>query len=114
MATVASSQASSHHVSPEIGRPKMAKADLRNPVTDLKAAIGAAIQRAVSVVGWSNKEAAAKVGADDSQFGKWISGAERPHLDRLFAVEELRWPLIQALAQLDERAEVVTTIRRTA
>lgn len=112
--TVARANEASHHVSPEIGRPVMAKANLRIPETDFKVAIGSAIQRAVALVGWSNKEAAAKVGADDSQFGKWISGAERPQLDKLFAVEELRWPLIQALAVLDARAEVITTIRRTA
>lgn len=79
--------------------------------TNFRQQIGGAIQRAVAIVGWSNKEAAAKVGAEDSQFGKWISGAERPHLDRLFAVEELRGPLVIALASLAENAEIATEIR---
>lgn len=78
------------------------KARLRNPEMecdeDFRALIGRAIQRAVAIVGWSNKEAAATVGVDDSQFGKWLSGAERPHFDKLFAVEQLRGPLVMALA----------------
>ena len=76
--------------------------------------IGQAIQRAVAIVGWSNKEAAAQVGVDDAEFGKWLSGTRRPQLDKLFAVEALRWPLIQALAGLDTKNEVITTIRRLA
>lgn len=104
-----------HPVLPDIGRPRMAKADARNPdMATWNERIGQSIQRAVALVGWSNKEAAAKVGVDDAEFGKWLSGARRPQLDKLFAVEELRWPLIQALAVLDARAEVITTIRRTA
>jgi ribosome-binding protein aMBF1 (putative translation factor) len=112
--TVARASEERHHVLPESAKAGVAKANLRIPEMNFKRAIGGAIQRAVALVGWSNKEAAAKVGTDDSSFGKWISGAERPQFDRLFAVEELRWPLIQALAQLDEKNEIVTTIRRTA
>jgi hypothetical protein len=75
----------------------MAKAKLRIPETGKKEEIGRAIQRAVAVVGWTHKEAAAKVGVDDSQFGKWLSGAERPHWDRLLEVDELCGPLYEAL-----------------
>jgi hypothetical protein len=92
----------------------MAKANVRTPDTDWQQQIGRAIQRAVAICGWSNKEAAVKVGVDDAEFGKWLSGTRRPQFDRLFAIDELFWPLIQCLAQLDGQTEVVTTIRRVA
>lgn len=103
-----------HPVLPDIGKARMAKADVRIPDVAWNERIGAAIQRAVAIVGWTNKEAAAKVGADDAEFGKWLSGGRRPQFDKLFALDELRWPLIQCLAQLDDKTELVTTIRRAA
>lgn len=103
---------SAHPVLPDIGRPVMAKANVRTPDIGWNEQIGRAIQRAVALVGWSNKEAAAKVGVDDAEFGKWLSGARRPQLDRLMAVEELRWPVMQCLAALDPDNELVTLIQR--
>lgn len=97
----------------ETVRPKQAKAVLKNCET-WSARIGAAIQRAIALVGWSNKEAAAKVGRDPAQLARWISGTERPQMDALMAVDELRWPLVQCLAALDDQNEVETTIRRRA
>lgn len=99
-----------HPVLPDIGKKRM----VRIPDITWNARIGTAIQAAVAIVGWSNKEAAAMVGVDDAEFGKWLSGGRRPQLDRLFALEALRWPLIQCLAKLDEQNEVETTIRRRA
>ena len=90
----------------------MAKADARTPDIAWNERIGGAIQRAVALVGWSNKEAAAKAGVDDAEFGKWLSGGRRAQMDRLLALEALRWPLIQCLAALDEENEIVTEIRR--
>ena len=104
-------QASARHpVLPDIGKKHMA----RIPDMTWNERIGWAVQRSVAIAGWSNKEAAALVGVDESEFGKWLSGGRRPQMDRLFAIEELRWPLIQCLAQLDEQNEVVTEIRRRA
>ena len=71
---------------------------------------GAAIQAAVKEVRWLNKEAAGNVGVDDAEFGKWMNGTRRPHLDRLFAVAELRAPLIVALAQLGGTSVETTTV----
>ncbi|MCR4376281.1 MAG: helix-turn-helix domain-containing protein [Acidobacteria bacterium] len=88
----------------------MAKANVQIP-DDWPERIGRAVQRAVSLVGWSHKEAAAKVGVDDAEFGKWLSGGRRPQFDRLFAIEELRQPLILSLAGLANDVEVVTEIR---
>lgn len=102
----------SHPVLPDIGRAVMAKAHVRMPDVDWLIVIGAAIQEAVKVAGFSNKEAAARAGVDDAEFGKWMNGTRRPQFDRLFAIPELRRPLVIAIAQLaGEGVEVVTEIR---
>lgn len=107
-------QASDRHpVLPDIGRPVMAKANVRVPDSDWMHAIAAAISRAVAVAGWSSKEAAAKVGVDDAEFGKWLQGNRRPHLDRLMAIPELRQPLVVALAGLDPDTFTVRTTIET-
>ena len=100
---------SRHPVLPDIGRPVMAKADVREPDMDWLVVIGRAIQRAVAIVGWSNKEAAAKAGVDDAEFGKWGNGSRHPHLDRRIALEAWRGPLIFCLAkELDDSGIVPT------
>jgi hypothetical protein len=101
-------------VLPDIGKKLMAKADAQKPDIAWNERIGGAIQRAVAIVGWSNKEAAAKVGVDDAEFGKWLSGGRRPQFDRLLAVPELRWPLLCALADVTGEAEMVTTLRKVS
>jgi transcriptional regulator with XRE-family HTH domain len=89
----------------------MAKADLRNAETvDYREQIGKALQRATSLVGWTLKELAGKVNRDPRQVARWLSGQERAQLDVLWEVEELRGPLVLALAELSQQAEVVTTI----
>lgn len=93
--------------------PQMVKADLSFIEPDFKVQIGQAIQRAFSLAGWTQKEAAGKVNRDPAQIARWIAGTERPQMDALFAVEELRWPLIQTLATLAQ-AEIYTEIRRRA
>ena len=110
--SIAPERSARHPLLPDIGRKVMAKAVVREPDIDWLVILGRAIQRAVAIVGWSNKEAAAKVGVDDAEFGKWLSGGRRPQMDRLLALEPLRWPLIQCLAALDEQNEIVTEIRR--
>jgi ribosome-binding protein aMBF1 (putative translation factor) len=113
--TVARGTSVVHRNSLEDVSPRMAKAVLNEiEKPDFRAEIGRAIQRACSLIGWSQKEAAGRIGRDTAQLARWIAGTERPQFDALFAVEELRWPLIQALAQIDGKNEVVTTIRRTA
>lgn len=87
-------------VLPDIGKLKTAKADVRIPDKAWNELIGKALQRAVAYVGWSNKEAAAKVGVDDAEFGKWLSGARRPQFDKVFAVEELREPTCAFLSAM--------------
>lgn len=113
MPSVAERITGRHRISLEDVAPKMAKADLKNLEADFKAQIGQAIQRAFSIAGLSQKEAAGRLNRDVAQISRWVAGTERPQMDALFAVEELRWPLIQSLASLAQ-AEVVTEIRRRA
>src|SRR5690242_5413272 len=96
---------------PQIGeRPlRMAKADLRK-TEDWRAAIGRAIERARTLSQLSLKELADLVGRDERQVARWIGGTERPQLDAIFAVPQLRGPLVIALAELSGSVDVVTTI----
>ncbi len=99
-AKVAVGAESSHPVFPDIGRPRMANADVRNPDVTWNERIGAAIQRAVLKVFETNKAAARTLGVDDAEFGKWLSGARRPQFDLLFAYPPLQKPLVLSLAKL--------------
>lgn len=98
-------------VLPDTTRGHMAKAPVRIPDVAWGERLGGAVARAIAMVGWSHKEAAARIGVDDAEFGKWLSGGRRPQFDRLFAIQELRQPLIVSLAALAEDVEVVTEIR---
>jgi ribosome-binding protein aMBF1 (putative translation factor) len=99
-------------------RPRMAKADLRKAEMqqDWREQVGSAIERARVLSGLSLKEFAGAIGRDERQIAKWIGGIERPQFDAIFAVKELRGPLVIALAELSQTVEVQTTltIRRTA
>lgn len=115
--TVVNRPASGHPVSLDIGRPVMAKANVQSPDIAWNEAIGAAISKAIARIGWSKKEAAAKVGVDDAEFGKWLSGGRRPQFDRLFAVDALRQVLVVELAGIAGEGveiETVVRVRRTA
>ena len=87
----------------------MLKADVRTPDIDWMVVIGAAIQAAVKETRWSNQEAAGKVKVDDAEFGKWLNGTRRPQFDRLFAVPELRRPLVIAMARIAGPRVTLTT-----
>lgn len=106
-----------HPVLPDIGRPRMAKADVRNLDIDVDwlQKLGAAWQKAVKQVFETNDIAARELVVDASEFGKWMSGGRRAQLDKLLAHRPLRLPLLLALAQaineVDGNVEVVTEIR---
>ena len=113
--SIADRDSDRHRLSLEKVATRMAKADLTiRESGEFRAEIGRAVQRAFSLAGWSIKEAAGQIGKEPAQVSRWIAGTERPQLDALFAVEALRWPLIQELAKLDDHNEVVTEIRRRA
>lgn len=88
------------HLLQDIARPVMAKANVQSQDIDWKQAVGRAIERAVGMAGLTKGEAAGRLDVDESEFAKWTRGDRRPQLDRLFAVTELRAPLVIALAGL--------------
>lgn len=117
--TVADRPPQAHRERAESPDVRMAKMNLRYPEPsasgDLRWLVGQALKRAFSLLGWSLKEAAAKVGRDERQVARWLNGAERPQLDALFAVEELRQPVVQALSELvGAEVEVTIRLRRTS
>lgn len=74
----------------EMGRPVMAKADLRmSEIRDFRAGIGACVDRARRAMGWNIDELAAACGGDRdaSQVGRWCRGTERPQFDVLLGIE---------------------------
>lgn len=76
--------------------------------------VGAAVERALQLAGKTQKEAWALLGhTNGAQLSRWCNGTERPQFDSLFAVEALRQPLAQALAEMAGAEVAVTvTIRR--
>ena len=92
------------------GQAAPAKANVKNLGVEWNVAVGRALARAIAIVGWSQKEAAAKVGVGEAEFSKWLIGARRAHLDRVLAVEELRRPFLVAVVGLTERVEITIRI----
>jgi len=105
-----------HRLLSEIPTGRMAKADLKNVDVCLRAGIGRCIERARKSLGWSQKELKAAIEQataaprDIAQLSRWEAGKERPQLDVLFAVVELRGPLVIELARLSDAVDVFTTI----
>ena len=99
---------------------RMAKADanfLRN--REIQAEIGAALGRAISVAGFTRKEAAGLLEMPESQLSDWIAGKASAHIQtaRVMASEPLRLPFIEALARWAGAAVEITIRfeeRRTA
>ena len=118
--TVTDTTDRAHRLLPET-KPRMAKvspARLRKAETECwRERVGQAIERVRSRSGLSLKEFADAVARDERQVARWITGVEHPQLAAIFSAEQLRQPLIIALAELaGDSVEVTTeiTIRRTA
>jgi hypothetical protein len=91
----------------------MAKVDLRAAEIDPhRVALGQCIDRARMSCHWNLDQFTAAIGKQDArQVARWISGAERPHLDALMSVPEFWREFVIELAKLDPRFEVVSEIR---
>jgi hypothetical protein len=91
---------------------------LRKPLADDAMAIGRVIERALVLAGLSKQDAAFKMGYGTNQapLSRWIAGIETPQFAKLFALVELRAPLVMAFAESVQDIDVVTqvTIRRRA
>lgn len=103
------------HVNPlEAVRPVMAKADL-NELEAWRRQVGAAVARCFALAGLTQKEAAARLAKDPAQVARWIAGLERPHVDLLLSVPELRQPFVLAMCELagaDVEIETVIRVKR--
>jgi hypothetical protein len=90
----------------------MAKADVRKADDEAwKVAVGRVIERAKELSGMNLQQFAAAIHRDERQVARWFTAAERPQFDAIFAVETLRQPLIQALAELAGNVIVETVVR---
>lgn len=79
----------------------MLRADLRKTESiDFRAEVGACLQRAASLLGWSLKQLAAGLKRDERQIARWLNGQERVQVDVVFDVEELRQPFAYQMAKL--------------
>lgn len=95
-----------------MSRPRMAKANLRKAEVEWRERVGRAIQRAVSLRGWSLKEFADAVQRDERQCARWYDGAERPQFDVIFSIASMQQPLVIAIAELaGTEVEIETVVR---
>lgn len=85
-------------ISHDIGPLRMAKAKVIGDDVDRMKAVGVAVFQAMTACGWGVKELAAKVGRDEAEVSRWLSGVRRPQFDLLFAIDEMQEPLIVSLA----------------
>ena len=77
--------------------------------------IGTAIERAIVLAKLTKQDVAYRMGYEDqSALSRWISGVETAQLPRLWEIEELRWPLLRALAEISGTAAIDEGIRRIA
>lgn len=94
-------------------KPTMAKASLgevrKADLDDWRSQIAGVIRTVRGKL--SLKEFADLIGRDERQIGRWEKGEDRPQFDAIFAVRDLRGPLVIALAELSQTVEVETTIR---
>lgn len=115
-AIVAEQSSSRHRTLGEIPKAKQAKADLtfretRQIEADFRAEVGQAVQRAISLVGWSVKEAADHIGRERAQVSRWIAGTETPQFAKLWTLgERFQQELVIALAELVPCVSVRTQI----
>lgn len=81
----------------------------RKPLAD---ALGGAIERALMLARITKQDAAFRMGYGTNQapLSRWIGGTERPQFEKLWSIDELRGPLVTALAELAGH-DVTTEIR---
>jgi hypothetical protein len=58
------------------------------------------VKDVLAEVNWTSEDLATRVDLPTRKIDRWLDGRERPDFARLFALEELRWPIIVALARL--------------
>lgn len=113
--TLSGDSAVCHRLTSEIGRPKVAKADLRKTenAEASRQEAGRVVARAKERTGLSLKEFAAAVKREERQVARWFDGSERAHLDALISNKAIKRELIVALAEseAEDDVDVETVIR---
>lgn len=98
-------------------QPQMLAATLdadRKPLADAdwRRHIGRTIDRALEIAGVTKQCMSAEMGyRDQGSLSRWIAGVERPHFDKLFAVDRFYDAWIIACAETNPRVEVETLVR---
>ena len=96
----------------------MAKADLTKGDEERgREEYGQILRRSVELAGLTEKDAAARLGVERSQFSRWLSGKENAQVWRWHADDVLGPALIQAQAEVTPSARIRVVIdleRRTA
>lgn len=91
---------------------------VRKPLAEDALTIGRVIERALALAGISKQDAAFRMGYGSNQapLSRWIAGVETPQFAKLFAVPELRAPIVLAFAEVVDAIDITTnvTIRRRA
>lgn len=98
-------------------QPKMLAAAIepdRKPLADVewRRHIGRTIERALEIAGLTKQRVSADMGyQDQGSLSRWISAVERPHFDKLFAVDRFYDAWVIACAEANPRLEVETLVR---
>lgn len=103
----------------EMPRPRMAKAILpeakvnlrKSENCDFRSEIGRVVQRTGELAGLTRlQQFADAIKRDPRQVARWIDGSERAQFDAIWAVDALRVPLVQALAEQCSMGVQVQTV----
>jgi hypothetical protein len=78
-------------------------------VEKARQSVGAALSRAIGIVGLSDKEAADLLGIDKSQLSRWLSGGENVQLHRIYGTK-LHGPFAIEQARDTHECIVETTV----
>jgi hypothetical protein len=104
-------------IDPRLAGPQLSKLAAsiegdRKPLADWRRDIGQIIARALALANLTKQEVSFAMGyADQSALSRWISAVERPHLDKLFAIERFYDAWLLACAERNPRIEMETVIR---
>jgi hypothetical protein len=90
---------------------KVDSPNLQKMEKDAKASYGQTLQRAIQLAGYTKSEAAAVMGVDAAQLGRWFAGTETPQNFRFRAHPRLRAALRLAEAEADPDVVIETVIK---
>ena len=90
---------------------RMAKASLPKGENPRWQELGACLDEARAELRWTLDRLARELDRDDKQVGRWLRGEERPQIEVVIGVGELRAPFCMALARRTPECEVETIVR---